>query len=149
MTRKTTNLAEIAGKIKKLAISVAYKTHSHHLGSVLSCLDILTALYFSAMNIDPKNPKKPNRDWFILSKGHAALALYTTLAERGYFDPELLKKFGADGSGLGGHPDKDCLPGVEASTGSLGHGLSVGAGVAWLAKKEKRGNRVFVLLGDG
>lgn len=143
------NLTQIARNVRKLAISVAFETKAHHVGAVLSCLDILTVLYFSVLNIDPKNPKKDERDWFILSKGHAALALYAVLTERGYYNRELLKKFGADGSGLGGHPDKNCLPGIDVSTGSLGHGLPIGAGIAWLAKKENRDNRVFVLLGDG
>jgi transketolase len=147
--QKIENLPEIAKRVRKLAISTAYETKSRHIGPILSCIDILTVLFFPILNIDPKNPGKNDRDKFILSKGHAALALYAVLAERGFCDREALKKFGADGSGLGGHPDKNCLPGVEISTGSLGHGLSVGAGISWLAKKENRPNRVFVLLGDG
>lgn len=135
--------------IKKLIIEIAYKTSAHHIGSCLSCVDLLTVLYFNILKIEPQNPKSPDRDWFILSKGHAALALYVVLAVRGFFPQEILSTFAQDGSRLGVHPDKDCVPGVEMSTGSLGHGLSVAAGVALAAKRDKLPNRVFVLIGDG
>lgn len=143
-------MCEESGKrIKKLVYDVIYKTQSHHIGCIASCLDILAALYFGVMNIDPADPQMQTRDRFILSKGHAALGQYATLAIRGYFPERILDGFGKDGTLIGGHPDKECLPGIEASTGSLGHGLSMGAGAALAAKKDMLPSRFFVLMSDG
>jgi transketolase len=120
-----------------------------HLPTCLSMLDILTVLYYSVLNVDPKNPKHPDRDRFILSKGHAGVALYAVLADRGFFDREHLQTHGKKGTILGGHPDMHKIPGVEASTGALGHGLPFAAGIALAGKKDRKSYRVFVVLGDG
>ena len=111
--------------------------------------DILYTLYFRHLNIDPKQPQKADRDKFILSKGHASAALYATLAERGFFPNEYLNKFHIDCGILPGHLDKDAVAGVEASAGSLGHGLSIGIGLALSNRREGNPGRVYVLLGDG
>lgn len=149
LKNKIKECQEASRSIKKLVFDVVHKTQSHHIGSILSCLDILAALYFFALNIDPNDPKKKGRDIFILSKGHAALAQYAALAVRGFFPKEMLDNFGKDGTKIGTHPDKDCLPGIEISNGSLGHGLSIGAGSALAAKKDNSPSRSFVLLSDG
>ncbi|MGL5970955.1 MAG: transketolase, partial [Cetobacterium sp.] len=115
----------------------------------LSAADIVTALYFSEMNIDPKNPKMEGRDRFVLSKGHAAPVLYSALAERGYFDRALLDTLRAYGSPLQGHPDMRKVPGVEISTGSLGQGLSVANGMALSARISNEDYRTYILMGDG
>jgi transketolase len=140
---------EAAKRVKKLVFDVVHETQTHHVGSITSCLDILVALYFGVLDIDPKDPAKPGRDRFILSKGHAALAQYATLAIRGFCPVEKLKGFGQDGSVIGGHPDRNCLPGVEVSSGSLGHGLSIGAGMALAARRDGAPDRTFVLVSDG
>lgn len=140
---------EAAKRIKRLAFDVIYQSKSHHLGSVTSCLDILAVLYFSVLRLDPSEPQKEERDWFVLSKGHAALAQYATLAVRGYFPEKVLDDLGKDGTTIGLHPDRHCLPGVEYTSGSLGHGLSVFSGAALAAKRDGKGNRFFVLLSDG
>ncbi|MGL5230857.1 MAG: transketolase, partial [Cetobacterium sp.] len=119
-----------AREIRKDIVQMICKSKSGHPGGSLSAADIMTALYFSEMNIDPKNPKMEGRDRFVLSKGHAAPVLYSALAERGYFDRALLDTLRVYGSPLQGHPDMKKLPGVEISTGSLGQGLSVANGMA-------------------
>lgn len=134
---------KISNQIQKKILKMKYESQEGHLGSALSCVDILNVLYFKILNIDPKNPLAENRDRFILSKGHAASALYAVLAERGFFDEKELDTYCKDGSKLAGHPTKGCAAGVEASTGALGHGLPIGLGIA-LA-----GHRVFVLMSDG
>jgi len=120
-----------------------------HLGACFSCIEILTSLYFNIMNIDPLNPEWDQRDYFILSKGHASFAQYVTLAHREFFSKDLLKTAGFKDTILGGHPDRDKVPGIDVSTGSLGHGLSIAAGISIAAKHDKRPNRVFTLIGDG
>ena len=120
-----------------------------HPGGSLSCVDILTYLYFAKMNIDPKNPQKADRDRFVLSKGHAAPALYAVLAERGFFDPELLTTLRQIGSILQGHPDMKNIPGVDMSTGSLGQGISAAVGMALSAKHFGDDFKVYTVLGDG
>ncbi|MFH1424862.1 MAG: transketolase [archaeon] len=143
------NLNETAKTIRKHIIEMTGAAGCGHPGGSLSATDILTALYFSKMNIDPKNPKNPDRDRFILSKGHAAPGLYATLAERGFFPISDLKTLRKLGSHLQGHPVLGSTPGVEASTGSLGQGLGVGNGMALAAKLDKANWRIYVLLGDG
>ena len=118
-----------------------------HLGGALSCLDIITALYFHTLRHDPANPKRLDRDRFILSAGHKCMALYAVLAESGYFDEAVLDTYGQLGTRIPGHPDMYKLPGVEANTGALGHGLSIGVGMALGLRDKER--RVFVLMGDG
>ncbi|MGL4954987.1 MAG: transketolase, partial [Cetobacterium sp.] len=142
-------LVEQATKIRKDIVQMICKSKSGHPGGSLSAADIVTALYFSEMNIDPKNPKMEGRDRFVLSKGHAAPVLYSALAERGYFDRALLDTLRAYGSPLQGHPDMKKLPGVEISTGSLGQGLSVANGMALSARMSGEDYRTYVLMGDG
>ena len=120
-----------------------------HISASLSIVEILAVLYWYILNIDPLNPKDPNRDRFILSKGHAAVALYAVLAEKGFFNKQHLETFGKRGTILGGHPDMHKVPGVEASTGALGHGFPFGVGIALAAKMDKKNYRVFIVLGDG
>ncbi|MGO0123233.1 transketolase [Desulfothermobacter acidiphilus] len=135
--------------IRQHVIRMLMSAGSGHPGGSLSAVDLLTALYFRVMRVDPENPADPDRDRFILSKGHAAPALYAVLAERGFFPVSWLEGLRRLGSPLQGHPDMRKVPGVEMSTGSLGQGLSVGVGMALAAKLQGSGCRVFVLLGDG
>ena len=142
-------LNEITNVIRKDIVSMICKSKSGHPGGSLSAVEILTALYFDQMNIDPTNPKMEDRDRFVLSKGHAAPALYATLSERGYFDKEELNHLRQIGSMLQGHPDMKKIPGVEMSTGSLGQGFSVACGMAMAAKLDNAPWNVYALLGDG
>ena len=134
-------------------LDMTYRAEMGHIGSDFSCLDILTVLYFCVIKVNPKDPTWPERDRFILSKGHAAGALYVTLAEKGFFPKTWLNSYQQFDSRLQGHPDRQKLPGVEHNTGSLGHGLSVAAGIAAGLQFSNRGRsrvpRVFALLGDG
>ena len=120
-----------------------------HIPSALSILDILWVLYDRILKIDPANPIEPNRDRFVLSKGHASLGLYAVLAEKGFFSVSELDSFGKFGSILGGHPDRNKIPGIEASTGSLGHGLPTSVGIALGLKIQKINAKVFTIIGDG
>lgn len=142
-------LNDIASIIRKEIVTMIHKAKSGHPGGSLSAVEILTALYFDEMNIDPSNPKMEDRDRFILSKGHAAPVLYATLAERGYFSKDELSKFRKFGSILQGHPDMNKIPGVEMSTGSLGQGFSAACGMAMASKLDSAPWNVYVLLGDG
>jgi transketolase len=138
-----------AVKIRKHIIEMLYKAKSGHPGGSLSAVDALVTLYFVHMNHNPKKPNDPNRDRFILSKGHAAPALYAVLAECGYFDVKELNKLRTINCMLQGHPVCLYVPGVEASTGSLGHGLSFSIGVALAGKLDKKDYKVYTMLGDG
>ena len=142
-------LEKIANQVRIGIVKEVYHGKSGHPGGSLSCADILTVLYFNQMNIDPKVPDSQARDRFVLSKGHASPALYSTLAERGYFDKEKLLTFRGIDSVLQGHPDMKHIPGVDMSTGSLGQGLSCANGMAMASKLNKDGNRVYCLVGDG
>ena len=142
-------LNEIASVIRKEIVTMIHKAKSGHPGGSLSAVEILTALYFDEMNINPANPKMEDRDRFVLSKGHAAPALYATLAERGYFEKGELEGFRKYKSMLQGHPDMNKVPGVEMSTGSLGQGFSVACGMAMASKLDDALWNVYVLLGDG
>lgn len=144
-----TELEKIANEIRKGIIEEVYAGKSGHPGGSLSCVDILTVLYFNQMNINPSNPKAKERDRFVLSKGHASPALYSTLATRGYFEKEKLLTFRGIDSILQGHPDMKHIPGVDMSTGSLGQGLSCANGMAMSSKMNKEGFRVYALVGDG
>lgn len=135
--------------IRKSVIGMTHRSKSSHVGSCLSACDILYTLYFKILKMDPQNPGKNDRDKFILSKGHASAALYATLAERGFYSKDLLNGFYVDGGTLPGHLDMRAVPGIEASAGSLGHGLSIGIGMALANKNSGNPGRVFVLLGDG
>src|SRR5438067_1185771 len=138
-----------ARRIRAKLVEMSHKAKTPHLGSSLSCVDILVEAYWGVLSIDPQQPDAPERDRFILSKGHAAPTLYATLAYRGFFPAELLDTFTKDGGRLAEHPGPHCVPGVEAATGSLGHGLSLGLGVALAARLQGRSHRVFVCLSDG
>lgn len=142
-------LNEITRTIRKDIISMIHGAKSGHPGGSLSAVEIVTALYFDEMNIDPTNPKMEDRDRFVLSKGHAAPVLYATLAHKGYFDKEELKGLRKTGRMLQGHPDMKGTPGVEMSTGSLGQGFSVACGMAMAAKLDNAPWNVYALLGDG
>jgi transketolase subunit A len=142
-------LKEKAKEIRRSIVSMIAEAKSGHPGGSLSATDILTALYFSEMNIDPNNPKMEGRDRFVLSKGHAAPAIYSTLAEKGYFSKDELLTLRKFGSRLQGHPDMKKLPGIEISTGSLGQGLSVANGMALNAKIYDEKYRTYIVLGDG
>lgn len=146
---KELELKKIATEIRKSIIIQTAEAGSGHPGGSLSGVEILTYLYFVEMNIDPRNPKDPDRDRFVLSKGHASPLLYAVLAEKGFISKEELKGFRQIYSNLQGHPDMKKVPGVEMSTGSLGQGLSVANGMALAGKLDGKNYRVYVLLGDG
>jgi transketolase len=136
-----------AAVIRRHVIEVGTE-HVCHIGGALSAADLITALYFHVLKVDPANPLWPERDYFILSKGHSVLALYAALAERGFFPVETLPTFEQKGSKLAAHPTLKA-PGVEVATGSLGHGLPIGMGIAIACRAEGAPNRVFVVMGDG
>ncbi len=142
-------LKKTANEVRKGIVTAVHSAKSGHPGGSLSAADILTYLYFEEMNIDPKNPKMEERDRFVLSKGHVAPALYSVLAQRGYFPVEDLTTLRKVGSYLQGHPDMKGTPGVDMSSGSLGQGISVAVGMALSAKLQNRDYRVYTLLGDG
>jgi transketolase len=139
----------LSNKIRIHALKMTSSGKSSHIAAALSMADILGVLYGGSLNVDPGNPDKTDRDRFILSKGHAGAAVYAALAETGFFSVEKLKTHYQDGSDLSGHVSHKGIPGVELSTGSLGHGLSVGAGMALDAKLSGKTHRVVVLLSDG
>ena len=142
-------LKDIARLIRADVVKEVYSAKSGHPGGALSIVDILTVLYFNQMNINPEEPKNENRDRLVLSKGHASAALYATLAERGFFSVNELENFRKLGSILQGHPDMKHIPGVDMTTGSLGQGLSAANGMAMISKLDKKGIRVYTILGDG
>lgn len=142
------NSEQLAWKIRRHGIEMTHLSGGSHIGAILSVADIIAVLYSGVMNIDPKNPKKMDRDRFILSKGHAGASIYAALAENGFFEVEELKTHYQNGSRLSGHVSHH-LPGVDFSTGSLGHGLSAGVGMAYAAKKDGKSHKVYVVLGDG
>ncbi|MBN1672314.1 MAG: transketolase [Kiritimatiellae bacterium] len=144
-------IAERARRMRKQSIrmSILAGNNGAHLGPGFSMCEITATLYFAVMNHDPANPTWPDRDRFILSKGHGVLGYYTALAEAGYFGPDVLDTFESDESPLAGHPCKDVSLGVETSTGSLGHGLSIGVGLALGARMDGKSYDTYVLLGDG
>lgn len=138
-----------ASRIRAHVVRMAHAARAPHVASSLSCVDILVALYFHVLRIDPQKPSDPMRDRFILSKGHACSAQYAALAERGFFPAELLSEYARNGGRLAEHPGPWCVPGIEAATGSLGHGLSIGIGLAYAAQLQHLPYRVFVVLSDG
>lgn len=142
------NYQETSKELRKKILKLKHGSQGGHLGSALSCIDILNVLYFKVLNIDLKNPSYTERDRFIFSKGHAAAALYATLCQRGFFaESELAES--VNGSKVAGHPVKDSFPGVEVSTGSLGHGFPMANGMALAAKKDGKKHRVVVMISDG
>lgn len=147
--QRQTELAEIARRVRVGIIDAVYSASSGHPGGSLSIADILTYLYFEELRVDPKNPDDPARDRFVLSKGHCAPGLYSVLAQRGYFPVEDLKTFRKTDSYLQGHPDMKHTPGVDMTSGSLGQGVSVAAGMALAAKIDGADRRVYAVMGDG
>ncbi len=142
-------LAQKADKIRLDAVIMGKEAGGAHLGGGLSAMDIMTALYFNIMNIDPANQERPDRDRFILSAGHKAVGYIPVLAEAGFFNKDLLRTFNKLDSPFGMHPDKNKIPGCEASTGSLGHGLPIAVGMALALRMDNIPARLFVLMGDG
>lgn len=142
-------LQKMANEIRKGIITAVHSAKAGHPGGSLSATELFTYLYFEEMNIDPKNPKKADRDRFVLSKGHTAPGLYSTLAHKGYFPVEDLVTLRHIGSYLQGHPDMKHIPGIDMSSGSLGQGISAAVGMALSAKLSKESYRVYTLLGDG
>ena len=142
-------LALNAAKARLLAVQMVYEAASGHPGGSLSCLDVLTALYYGEMNIDPADPKNPDRDRFVMSKGHCSPAVYPTLALRGFFPVEELKMFRRIDGHMSGHVEMKHIPGVDMSTGSLGQGISTAVGMALAGKLAKKDYRVYSILGDG
>ena len=142
-------LKTVAAQLRGRIIDMSHAAQAAHLASSLSCADVLTAAYWHVLNIDPQSPTDPLRDRFILSKGHAAAALYAMLAMKGYFEIEELGTFCQDGGRLAEHPPANLLPGVEAATGSLGHGLPLGCGMALSGRIKGETFRVYALLSDG
>ena len=139
----------LAEQNRKRLVEVVYRAKAGHIGGDLSCLNVMTALYFNVMQgLDPDNPKAPGRDRFVLSKGHCVEALYVTLEAKEFLKPEVLDTLGQFGSILSGHPTIE-VPGIEVNSGALGHGLSIGIGMALAAKMDQRTYRTFVLMGDG
>lgn len=142
-------LMKTANEVRKGIVTAVHSAKAGHPGGSLSAADIFTYLYFEEMNIDPKEPKKADRDRFVLSKGHTAPGLYSVLAQRGYFPVEDLKTLRHTGSYLQGHPDMKHIPGVDMSSGSLGQGISAAVGMAIAGKLDNTDYRVYTLLGDG
>ena len=142
-------LERIANTIRKETISMIYNAKSGHPGGALSAIDIFTYLYLQEMNVEPSNPKKEDRDRFVLSKGHTVPGLYAVLAEKGYFPKETLMTYRKMGTILQGHPDIKKTPGIDMSTGSLGQGISAAVGMAFGAKAKNQDFRVYTMVGDG
>jgi transketolase len=143
-----TNLKSQTEQIRKRLLEVVYRAKAGHIGGGLSSLNVLSTLYFHVMNVDPTNPKMENRDRFIMSKGHCVEALYCVLESLGFISKDMLDTYGQYNSILAGHPIID-VPGIEVNSGALGHGLSIGVGMAMAAKMEHKSYKTFVLMGDG
>lgn len=147
----TMNSIELKQKSDNLRLELINLVHSGktgHIGGDLSVLNVLTVLYYHTLNITPENPKMPERDRFILSKGHCAEALYCVLCDKGFIEKEELEEYGKNYAHLGGHPDRT-ISGVELNTGALGHGLSAGVGMALAAKMQRASYKTYVVMGDG
>ena len=143
------NYKNIANEVRKKVIKMHAKCNGSHIGSALSAVDILVALYFSVLKVNHKIINSKDRDRFILSKGHAVSALYAVLSKKGFFQEKILDKYCLNNTNLPGHCTRGCVPGIEVSTGSLGHGLPIGAGMALAGKHDGSKTRAFVLLSDG
>lgn len=143
------DLRKLANKIRRRDLQAVFEAGAGHIGGEMSVTDILTALYFKIMHLEPQNPKAPQRDRLVLSKGHTALALYVVLAEKGFIPPDEISTFLQHKSRLNGHPNRVKVPGVETNTGPLGHGLPIGVGMAKAAQLNGEQWRTFVITGDG
>ncbi|RJQ20612.1 MAG: transketolase [Nitrospiraceae bacterium] len=139
----------LSGRVRRSVLEIINRTGSPHIGSSFSIVEILVALYFGNLKVSPDDTHNPDRDRFILSKGHACATLYAVLAERGFLSKNDLEGFAVNGGTLEQHPNRDLMCGIEVSTGSLGHGLSIGAGMALAGKVDGKGYKVYVLMGDG
>jgi transketolase len=148
-SKETLKLEFTALNIRRNILRLIRAGEAGHVGGALSTVEIMTALYFNLLNIDPANPKWKERDRFVLSAGHKCLVLYAALAERGFFDKSVLDTYGALDSKIPGHPNMHKLPGVESNTGALGHGLSIAGGMALGLRIDKSPAKVYVLMGDG
>ena len=142
-------LSKHAKNIRIYSAEMSYRAKSAHLGGALSCVEILTALYFCVMKVNPDKPEDKDRDRLIFSKAHDAKVLYATLCERGYFSSDLLLRYETNDGLLPGHSTRHCAPGVEASAGSLGHGLPIATGIAYAGKMDKKQYQTFAILSDG
>ncbi len=149
MTLSIPELELAAAKSRRNVIRMLETGVAGHLGGALSSIDFITACYFHAMNIDPANPKDPDRDRFLLSAGHKAMGQYAVLAERGFFDKSVLDTYGEFKTKLPGHPNMYYLPGIEGNTGALGHGLPIGVGMALGLRDQGKDAKVFIVMGDG
>jgi len=149
MNADVSELKDIARQLRRDVVTMIHLAGDGHPGPSLSCVDIITALYFSVMKVDPKKPGWPDRDRFILSKGHACPTLYAALARKGYFSPDLLPTLRSLGSKLQGHPDMNKTPGVDTTSGSLGNGMSIGLGMLLAGRAQNRDYSVYVVTGDG
>ena len=149
MKKDFIELEKISKKIRKKLVSISHEAKTPHLGSSLSCVDILVALYWDILNINTKNPNDPDRDRLIFSKGHAATALYVALQLKGFFSKKILDDYAKPGAILPEHPVYKSAPGIEATSGSLGHGIPIGLGIALAAKIQKRSYKTFVIMSDG
>lgn len=149
MEKSLASLEQITKTLRRDIVKMVTESASGHPGGSLSSVEIITTLYFNEMNVDINNPKDPNRDRFVLSKGHAAPVLYAALAEKGFFNKEELMKLRKVGAMLQGHPNMNYIPGVDMSTGSLGQGISAAVGMALAGKIDGKSYRVYTLLGDG
>ncbi len=148
-TTDPANLTDLARKLREHSVRMTHRAGASHVGSSLSMVELLAVLYARVLRVDPRRPDWPDRDRFVLSKGHGCAAYYAVLAETGFFPVEWLETFYQDGSKLAGHATHTHVPGIEISTGSLGHGLSVAAGMALAARRDDKPYRVFCLLSDG
>lgn len=147
--KEVSNLNSVSKEVRKQILKMGYEAQSAHIGGALSCVEILTVLYFKVMNVYPKNANNPQRDRLIFSKAHDAKALYAVLAERGFFPKKILQGYESDGGLLPGHSTRNCVPGVEVSAGSLGHGLPIAAGMAYVGKHDKKKYKIYTVISDG
>lgn len=147
--RQKIDFINLSKEIRRKILAMVFNTQGSHIGCSLGVVEILIALYFEILNIDPKHPEKEERDRFVLSKGHACATLYSVLAKRGFFSEQLLEKYCINGSKIAAHSTLGSLPGIEATAGSLGHGLPMAAGMALAAKHKKLTSKIYVLTGDG
>lgn len=147
--RPISNSTELAWRIRRHAVDMVHHSHASHIGAVLSATDIIAVLYAEVLHINPQDSQWPERDRFIMSKGHAGVAVYAALAEEGFFPVSDLKRYYIDGSVYSGHVSHKGVPGVELSTGSLGHGIAVACGMALAAKMAAKVHRIYALIGDG
>lgn len=149
MSKAIKKLELTAARSRRNVLRMVEASDHGHLGGAMSCLDIVTALYFYKMNVRPDAPKWADRDRFLLSAGHKCMVQYAVLAERGYFDKSVLDTYGSLKTKIPGHPDMHKLPGIEANTGALGHGLSIASGMALALRAEGKDSKVYVVMGDG